>query len=140
MQSSTTVRSDLSTRVLKGAGGRTAGVPDRTRLFQRSVGRLRQPRQAVPEVPATGPTCAVDLGASRGGSPNVSGAPTRTVPRRGRGHQTITPLRPTANGTSQPRQPEVRQDLEPMGDLSRFEIDDLTPEEEGEFFRILEEA
>ncbi|HET8984934.1 MAG TPA: hypothetical protein VFN03_04150 [Trueperaceae bacterium] len=33
---------------------------------------------------------------------------------------------------------EVLQDLEPMGDLSRFAIDDLTPEEEDEFFRILE--
>lgn len=34
---------------------------------------------------------------------------------------------------------EVLQDLEPMGDLSRFAIDDLTPEEEDEFFRILED-
>lgn len=35
---------------------------------------------------------------------------------------------------------DVLQDLEPMGSLSRFEIDDLTPEEEDEFFRILEET
>lgn len=30
--------------------------------------------------------------------------------------------------------------VEPMGDLSRFSIEDLTPDEEAEFFRILEEA
>jgi len=30
--------------------------------------------------------------------------------------------------------------LEPMGPLSRFAIDDLSPEEEDEFFRILEGA
>lgn len=35
---------------------------------------------------------------------------------------------------------EVLKDLEPMGDLSRFAIDDLTPDEEDEFFRILEDA
>jgi hypothetical protein len=35
---------------------------------------------------------------------------------------------------------EVLKDLEPMGDLSRFAIDDLTPGEEDEFFRILEDA
>ena len=35
---------------------------------------------------------------------------------------------------------EVLVGLEPMGDLSGFAIDDLTPEEEDEFFRILEEA
>lgn len=36
---------------------------------------------------------------------------------------------------------ELHQDLEPMGDLSRFAIKDLAPEEEDEFsFRILEEA
>lgn len=30
--------------------------------------------------------------------------------------------------------------LEPMGDLARFAIDDLTAEEEDEYFRILEDA
>ena len=30
--------------------------------------------------------------------------------------------------------------LQPMGDLRRFAIDDLTPDEEDRFFRILEEA
>lgn len=50
----------------------------------------------------------------------------------------------TANPRPAPAQPttiaEVLEDLEPMGDLSRFAIDDLTAEEEDEFFRILEEA
>ena len=35
---------------------------------------------------------------------------------------------------------EVLQGGQPMGDLRRFVIEDLTPEEEDEFFRILEEA
>lgn len=35
---------------------------------------------------------------------------------------------------------EVLEDLKPMGDLSRFAIDDLTPDEEDEFFKILEDA
>lgn len=35
---------------------------------------------------------------------------------------------------------EVLSDLEPMGDLTRFAIDDLTPDEEDEFFEILEDA
>lgn len=35
---------------------------------------------------------------------------------------------------------DVLQDPDPMGDLSRFAIEDLTPEEEDEFFRILNEA
>jgi len=34
---------------------------------------------------------------------------------------------------------EVVQDMEPMGDLARFAIEDLTPEEEDEFFGILED-
>jgi len=50
----------------------------------------------------------------------------------------------TASHRPAPAQPttiaEVLEDLEPMGDLSRFAIDDLTAEEEDEFFRILEEA
>lgn len=32
---------------------------------------------------------------------------------------------------------DVLQDPDPMGDLSRFAIEDLTPEEEDEVFRIL---
>lgn len=35
---------------------------------------------------------------------------------------------------------EVLKDLEPMGDLARFAIDDLTPDEEDEFFKIVEDA
>ena len=35
---------------------------------------------------------------------------------------------------------DVLRDLEPMGDLSQFVIDDLTPDEEDEFFHILEDA
>ena len=35
---------------------------------------------------------------------------------------------------------EVLQGVEPMGDLGRFIVDDLTPEEEAEFFRILENS
>jgi hypothetical protein len=32
---------------------------------------------------------------------------------------------------------DVLAGLEPMGDLARYTIDDMTPEEEHEFFRIL---
>lgn len=35
---------------------------------------------------------------------------------------------------------ELLEGVETMGDLGRFVIDDLTPEEEDEFFRILEDA
>lgn len=35
---------------------------------------------------------------------------------------------------------EVLQGIEPMGDLRQFAIDDLTPEDEDEFFGILENA
>lgn len=35
---------------------------------------------------------------------------------------------------------DILRTVEPMGDLSRFSIEDLTPDEEVEFFRILEEA
>lgn len=35
---------------------------------------------------------------------------------------------------------EIVRDLKPMGDLSRFQIEDLTPDDEAEFFRILAEA
>ena len=35
---------------------------------------------------------------------------------------------------------EVLHGIEPMGDLRQFAIDDLTPEDEDEFFRILENA
>ena len=35
---------------------------------------------------------------------------------------------------------EVLQAIEPMGDLRQFAIDDLTPEDEDEFFRILEDV
>ena len=35
---------------------------------------------------------------------------------------------------------EIVRDLEPMGDLGRFLIDDMTPDEEDEFFAALEDA
>ena len=35
---------------------------------------------------------------------------------------------------------QVLQDLTPMGDLSRFAIEDLLPDEEDEFFKILEDV
>lgn len=35
---------------------------------------------------------------------------------------------------------DVLRDLTPMGDLSRFVIEDLTPDEEDEFYKILEDA
>lgn len=44
-------------------------------------------------------------------------------------------------GSREPRTiAEVLQGSEPVGDLSRFAIDDMTPDEEDEFFRILEQA
>ena len=50
----------------------------------------------------------------------------------------------TANQRPAPGDPttvaEVLEQLEPMGDLSRFVIEDLTPDEEDEFFQILEDA
>ena len=33
---------------------------------------------------------------------------------------------------------DILRGIEPMGDLRQFAIDDLTPEDEDEFFRILE--
>jgi hypothetical protein len=35
---------------------------------------------------------------------------------------------------------EIVRDREPMGDLGRFLIEDMTPEEEDEFFGVLEDA
>ncbi|MGK2957074.1 MAG: hypothetical protein ACSLFB_01440 [Acidimicrobiales bacterium] len=35
---------------------------------------------------------------------------------------------------------ELLRDVEPMGNLGRLVIDDLSPEEEDEFYRILEDA
>ncbi len=35
---------------------------------------------------------------------------------------------------------EVLRRVEPMGDLRRFAIDDLTPDDEDEFFAILEDV
>lgn len=34
----------------------------------------------------------------------------------------------------------VFRNIEAMGDLSQFDIDDLTPEDEDKFFQILEDA
>jgi len=47
--------------------------------------------------------------------------------------QPSTPVTPTTFA-------EVIRNVEPMGDLGRFVIEDLTAEEEDEFFRILEGA
>jgi hypothetical protein len=45
-----------------------------------------------------------------------------------------------ANQPSAPSTPgtiaEIVRDLEPMGDLSRFLIEDMTPEEEDEFYAV----
>jgi hypothetical protein len=50
----------------------------------------------------------------------------------------------TANQPSTPATPvtiaEIVRDLEPMGDLGRFLIEDMTAEEEDEFFAVLEDA
>ncbi len=50
----------------------------------------------------------------------------------------------TASRSTQSSRPttiaQVLQGLEPMGDLRQFVIDDMTPEEEDAFFRILEDA
>ncbi len=50
----------------------------------------------------------------------------------------------TANQPSTPSTPatiaEIIRDVEPMGDLGRFLIEDMTPEEEDEFFAVLEDA
>lgn len=35
---------------------------------------------------------------------------------------------------------EIIDEVEPMGDLRRFTIDDLTSDDEDDFFRFLEEA
>lgn len=49
-----------------------------------------------------------------------------------------------ANREAGPKTPttiaEVLHGIEPMGDLRQFAIDDLTPEVEDEFFRILKNA
>ena len=39
-----------------------------------------------------------------------------------------------------PTMAEILQGVQPMGDLSQFVIEDLTPEEEDAFFAILEDA
>jgi len=49
----------------------------------------------------------------------------------------------TAKHPASPSSPtidDIVRDAEPMGDLSRFLIDDMTPEDEDEFFSILESA
>ena len=49
----------------------------------------------------------------------------------------------TAKQPSSPASPsiaEIMRDVKPMGDLSRFLIDDMTPEEEDEFCSVLEDA
>jgi len=50
----------------------------------------------------------------------------------------------TAAQLAKPNQPrifaEFLEKATPMGDLSQFAIDDLTPEEEDAFFKIIEDA
>ena len=50
----------------------------------------------------------------------------------------------TASDNVGPYQPtsiaDIVRDVAPMGDLSRFAIDDLTADDEDEFFAILEEV
>ena len=51
----------------------------------------------------------------------------------------------TATRDREPNRPrttiaDIVRDLEPMGDLSRFAVDDLTAEDEDKFFGILEDA
>ncbi len=60
--------------------------------------------------------------------PTQEEVPCRTTQRIGRPPKTPTTIA------------EVLQGIEPMGDLRQFVIDDLTPEDEDEFFRILENA
>jgi hypothetical protein len=49
-----------------------------------------------------------------------------------------------ANQPSPPSTPstvaEILRDVEPMGDLGRFVIEDMTSDEEDEFFAVLEDT
>jgi hypothetical protein len=49
----------------------------------------------------------------------------------------VTDPEPTPGGLAQPTLDELIGRAQPMGDLSRFIIDDLTKEDEDEFFSIL---
>lgn len=50
----------------------------------------------------------------------------------------------TANHDTRPSEPitiaDALRGVEPMGDLRRFATDDLTPEDEDEFYKIIEDA
>ncbi len=50
----------------------------------------------------------------------------------------------SADQSNKPAEPgtvaQIVDDVEPMGELSQFLIDDLTTEQEDAFYRILEEA
>lgn len=47
---------------------------------------------------------------------------------------------PTHRSSASATIADVRRDVAPMGDLSGFVIDDLSPQEEDEFFAVLEGA
>jgi hypothetical protein len=47
---------------------------------------------------------------------------------------------PGNSGPTRPTIADILRDVEPMGDLDRFAIYDLTPADEDEFFRILKDV
>ena len=61
-------------------------------------------------------------------------------PGRGRGASSSRTTPGVVPRPEEGRGARNRTGIEPMGDLSRFAIEDLTPGEEDEFFKILEDA
>ncbi len=55
------------------------------------------------------------------------------------GHPCVTDSEPTPSEPNEPTLDELIERAQPMGDLSRFIIEDLTEEDENEFFSILAE-
>ncbi len=47
---------------------------------------------------------------------------------------------PGVTGDSEPTIAEIVAGVQPMGDLGRFVIDDMSADQEAEFFAILDEA
>lgn len=72
--------------------------------------------------------------------PSPSTHPSRRARSKGRTHLTADAPGQRPNAGMPTTIAGILEGAQPMGDLSRFAIDDLTPEEEDEFFRILEEA
>jgi hypothetical protein len=52
----------------------------------------------------------------------------------------VSDAEPHTDGTTEPTLAELIARAKPMGDLSRFVIDDLTEEDEDEFFSIIADA